>query len=436
MAYYRSPVPIGSGGFGIVYRVHRDTDGAPFAQKVPKDELLRDDHFLRRFRREIRLQMGLSHQNILPIIDAHLGDSPYFVMPIADRTLEEDIEQGRLDESRIAFIFEGILKGMSYAHRRGVIHRDLKPSNVMLTPDGIPQISDFGLGKDLIRESTGLTQPFRAGGTIPYAAPEQYVSLRDVDERADIYALGKILQAMLTGDLFPDVEPGPTVPVRYRSIIAKCTAIDRASRYQTVESLLADARQDDTQPEPEPVASQPARPTAVSTTAPATGEARTRADWLATWLLRFGLPALILVTILSVLVDSEAKQTSVPPSKRVHVFVQAASFYDAVRIPAIVVGAGLAIALAWYYAMRTAWSAERVWRQAILLSVLGMPVSGAGVLLLPLAVEPIDMHAHGGTVAFAYLCVVPGFPAVAVAVVLMLTYAVNALYASYKVLTI
>jgi hypothetical protein len=313
MAHYRSPVLIGEGGFGRVFEVVRDDDTAPFALKTLKEELLGNPHILARFRREVRLQMGLSHPNILPIIEAQLvGERPYFVMPRAHRTLADEIEQAVPSTSRVSHLFRGIASAMAYAHRKGVIHRDLKPWNVMLTHDGVPQVSDFGLGKDLMRESSGLTQPFRPGGTVPYAAPEQHVNFRDVDHRADIYALGKILQAMVTANLFPEVDVDPRVPNLYRPIVAKCTAFDPKDRYQTVDALLADFAQLDVAPSPRPVVRrriQTAPPQTPARSAASRPDLRLPDLYLAELLL-WGLPTLGAYVLLTLMMPSRPKKLS------------------------------------------------------------------------------------------------------------------------------
>jgi len=229
---------IGSGGFGIVRHATRQEDGLPFAVKHLLEEYAEDEELVARFRREVRIQRGLEHPNVLPIIGANLSASPpWFVMPIAERTLADEIASD-LDEAEIDRMFAGILAGVAHAHENGVIHRDVKPENVMMTHDVEPQVSDFGLGKNVFSDSATLTKTYLGAGSFPYHAPEQMISLKEADGRADIYALGKVLQAMLTGRL-PVLTNDEDVPRKYSYFIAKCTAQKPDDRYQTMTEVMA-----------------------------------------------------------------------------------------------------------------------------------------------------------------------------------------------------
>lgn len=107
---------------------------------------------------------------------------------------------------------------------------------MLITHDGVPQISDFGLGKNLLSDSTDLTETTVGMGSFPYVAPEQMVAARDVDKRADVYALGKILQFMLTGEI-PIAPPEKVVPSRYRYFVQKCCDYSPSERYQSVAEV-------------------------------------------------------------------------------------------------------------------------------------------------------------------------------------------------------
>lgn len=235
MARFRFGARIGSGGFGVVSHATRVSDGAPFAVKHLATELLDDEEALRRFRREVRLQRLLQHRNIQPIVGANLSASPpWFITPIAERTLLDEGRAGMSEES-VVHMFRGILEGMEYAHDQGVIHRDLKPENILLTHDNEPRIADFGLGKNLLSDSTALTQTTMGMGSFPYVAPEQMIDAARADARADIYGLGKLLQFMLTGQV--PVAPGSSVPQRFRYLVQRCLEHLPEDRYQTVGEL-------------------------------------------------------------------------------------------------------------------------------------------------------------------------------------------------------
>jgi eukaryotic-like serine/threonine-protein kinase len=229
---------IGSGGFGVVLHCTREEDGLPFAVKQLAQEHASDAEVVERFRREVRIQRSLQHPNILPIVGANLSVSPpWFVMPVAERTLLDEIQSG-LNEQQVDEHFDAILSAVEYAHTHPnrVVHRDLKPENVMVSHNGEPQVSDFGLGKNLLSDSTTLTRTHLGAGSFPYVAPEQMLSLGDADERADIYALGKILQAMLTRQL-PVMTNDPNVPRKYQYFISRCTAQKREDRYQNLTEV-------------------------------------------------------------------------------------------------------------------------------------------------------------------------------------------------------
>jgi serine/threonine protein kinase len=237
--HFRFGKKIGSGGFGIVSHATRSEDGLPFAVKHLNTEFLADEEAVKRFRREVRLQRGLEHPNILPIVGANLSVSPpWFVMPVAERTLLEEGQSG-LSEERIDELFRGLIAGLLHAHAHDVIHRDLKPENIMLTHDGVPQIADFGLGKTLEGDSTAITKTTMGMGSFPYVAPEQMTDARNVDARADIFALGKVLQFLVTNGRLPVAPPNASIPAKYRYFISKCCEWEPADRYQDMGEVSA-----------------------------------------------------------------------------------------------------------------------------------------------------------------------------------------------------
>ncbi len=238
---------IGRGGFGIVYDAE-EVGGAEnwVAKTLKRRASLRDE---RRFRREVRLQAKLNHRHIVPIVNMNLDDEPpWFIMPRAEENLREYLDRAGPGEDRL-WVFEQVASGIEYAHANGVIHRDLKPQNVLIFEDPEEQVlsaavSDFGLGLRRDRDSTPLTPSHSALGTIEYAAPEQWADAKNVDERTDIYALGKILYEVLTGYVpYPDSAMDLNlVPKPYAFIIQKATQADPDDRYPTVTALLADVR--------------------------------------------------------------------------------------------------------------------------------------------------------------------------------------------------
>lgn len=214
-----------------------------FATHRLHDGLSEEDR--KRFCREIRIQEALHHKNIMPILESNIVDSrPYFCMPLAERSLKDylrdDFGEGCL------WIWEQIAEAVEYAHREGVIHRDLKPENVLLLRneegDLFGVVGDFGLGRLLVRDTVTLTATADALGTLAYAAPEQIRNAKTANRPADIYALGKLLYEILSGE-----EPFPTmdldkVPPRFIFAIQKATADDPARRYSSVSEFLKEIR--------------------------------------------------------------------------------------------------------------------------------------------------------------------------------------------------
>ena len=238
MARYRKVRQIGEGTYGTVYVSVRQGDNAKVAVKVLKD--IDSEEYARRFRREVRLQAKLNHPNIVKIIGRNLkAERPWFVMELAERNLRDSISDGAMSESDSVDTFRQLLVGLAHAHENGVIHRDLKPENVLVygnTKNNI-KIGDFGAARIDPSDTGPLTRTDQFIGTLLYSAPEQLTSAHDADERADIYALGKLLYEMLTGELpIGDLQIG-RLDSKFRYVVQKCTLNQKEDRFQSVEEL-------------------------------------------------------------------------------------------------------------------------------------------------------------------------------------------------------
>jgi eukaryotic-like serine/threonine-protein kinase len=241
---------IGSGGFGVVNRATEVADdGATvvkenLAIKFLADQWVHDDEARSRFVREVRLlDEDLAHENIISVEGRNLSaEPPWFAMPLAESNLEQEITQGRAgDREWVVERFSAILAGVAHAHDREVpvVHRDLKPKNVLLC-SGVPKISDFGLGKRMDTDDTDLTKTATWMGTEPYMAPEQFQDAKRAGTESDVYALGKILCQMLTGDepevLYVDLD---VLPQDFRFFVEKCCRRDPAERFKNAADAAA-----------------------------------------------------------------------------------------------------------------------------------------------------------------------------------------------------
>jgi serine/threonine protein kinase len=231
---YRTITEIGRGGFCVVHKCEAD-DSQPVALKSLIDPAGASADVFARFQREARLMDDvLAHPNIVAIIHRNLsGADPYFVMEIADTNLRAMIREGAWkDEDWVIDVFRQMLGAMAYAHDKGVIHRDLKPENALIY-DGVVKVSDFGLGKHLVDDGTvGLTRTNQWSGTEPYMAPEQFTAMKETGPEADVFALGKIMSELLTGEIpmvgLPDVSP---LPERFKYFVSRCCAMKAENRY-------------------------------------------------------------------------------------------------------------------------------------------------------------------------------------------------------------
>ena len=252
---------IGEGGMAVVYRAYQESLGRYAAIKVLRAELARDEEFVARFRREALAVAQLNHPNILHVYDAGVANGVYFMaMGFVDGgSLKDLIAQGPVEPAYAASIGAQLADALDYAHKQGIVHRDVKPSNVLMTRDGRPMLTDFGIAKALY-ESAALTRTGISIGTPEYMAPEQ-IQGQPVDGRTDIYALGIVLYEMVTGwapfstptpvaTLYKQVnEPPPplhqvnvNVPDWLEGVVGKALAKRPEGRYQQASEFAAALR--------------------------------------------------------------------------------------------------------------------------------------------------------------------------------------------------
>jgi serine/threonine-protein kinase len=186
---------------GEVFRAHDTVLDRQVAIKVLHRSLSGDPGFIERFRREARAAAGISHPNIVAVHDWGAVDGIYFMVMeyIAGQSLRELLNaHGRLEPAQVAEVIDQVLAALGHAHGRGIVHRDIKPENIMITPEGIAKVADFGLARAYAegrQTSTGTVT-----GTVQYLAPEQ-IRGEPADPRTDLYSLGIVSFELLTGRL-------------------------------------------------------------------------------------------------------------------------------------------------------------------------------------------------------------------------------------------
>ena len=190
---------IAAGGMGEVFRAHDAVLAREVAIKVLHPTLASDPGFIDRFRREARAAASLTHPNIVAVHDWGAVDGIYFMVMeyVRGESLRDILNvHGVLAPAQAADVLMQVLAALDHAHRQGIVHRDVKPENVMVTPDGIAKVADFGLARAYA--DSRATQAGRVTGTVQYLAPEQLQG-EPADPRTDLYSLGIVAFELLTG---------------------------------------------------------------------------------------------------------------------------------------------------------------------------------------------------------------------------------------------
>ncbi len=192
---------LGQGAVGRVYRARQDVLARDVALKVLRQSFADHPRVVDRFLREARAVGVIEHPNVVQIYDAGVTEDglPYLAMELVEgEPLTARIaREGRLRLYETLHIGSQILAGLEQAHRAGVIHRDVKPDNVLVTPENVAKIVDFGVARLETTESQ-LTQRGEVLGTPSYLSPEQAIGTR-VDAKADAWATAVVLYEMATG---------------------------------------------------------------------------------------------------------------------------------------------------------------------------------------------------------------------------------------------
>ncbi len=188
---------IASGAQGAVYRAVDPATAMTVAVKVLTGQGVTD---VERLRREASLVQAIDHENVVRLIEVGESEGLHFMaMEFIPETLSNLIEiTGALPVERAVALATGISDGLGYAHAQGIVHHDIKPQNVLLTPDGIPKVTDFGIARGEMLNTMTATGAMM--GTPYYMSPEQANGERG-DPRSDVYSLGCLLYQLLSGAL-------------------------------------------------------------------------------------------------------------------------------------------------------------------------------------------------------------------------------------------
>jgi serine/threonine-protein kinase len=246
---------LGAGGMGQVFKVRNVISDRVEAMKIILPDLAGRQDLADRFLREIKLLAGLHHPNIADLRTAlTVNNQLVMIMEYVEGTsLAERLEHGPLSVPEAVNYTGQVLQALSYAHERDIIHRDIKPSNMMLTPEGVVKLMDFGIARS--GNTSDLTATGAALGSLYYMPPEQ-VKGQPTDARSDLYSVGASLYEMVTGERpfradssyslmaaqvqqppKPPIEVRPDLPPVMNDLILTAMAKEPSQRFQSAAAF-------------------------------------------------------------------------------------------------------------------------------------------------------------------------------------------------------
>ena len=271
LGHYRIVSRIGAGGMGEVYLAKDSRLNREVAIKIMPASLAENPDYLRRFQTEAEAAATLNHPNVATVYSVEKSDGRSFITMeyVRGKTLDASIPPAGLDVRGFLELFIPLAGALSHAHSKSVIHRDIKPGNIIITPENVPKILDFGLAQIdrsgigdhettlRITQPVRVTQPGQIFGTPSYMSPEQAEG-KPVDHRSDIFSFGVVMYEAMTGtrpfkgesyasiisdvlktDPPPVVEVKPETPYLLSRVICRCLSKSRRERFQSMNEVRA-----------------------------------------------------------------------------------------------------------------------------------------------------------------------------------------------------
>ncbi len=237
---------IAQGGMGAVYAARQVSLDRPVAIKILPRQFGADPQFRSSFESEAKSMARLNHPNLIAVYD--FGDADgmlYIIMELVEgKSLHHSAHGRAIDQGEAARLVAGISHGLAHAHQHGILHRDIKPGNILLGPEAVPKIGDFGLARPV---GEGHNPEEIVWGTPGYSAPEVVNNPGGVDQRADIFAVGVLLYELLTAQIPSEPWQPPSVvgqcSPEFDALIRRATHPSPEMRYAKAEDLAKDLDQ-------------------------------------------------------------------------------------------------------------------------------------------------------------------------------------------------
>ncbi len=265
--HYEVIARLGAGGIGEVWMARDLNLDREIALKLLSPRFAGDPYHMRRFQQEARTASALNHPNIITVYEVGKAEGMLFIAQerVAGETIRQRLARAPIPLKEILKVGAQASAALAAAHSAGIVHRDIKPENVMLRPDGLVKVLDFGLARFVERPAglptvatESVSLPGFVLGTVRYMSPEQARGLT-VDNRSDIFSLGVMLYemaaglppfsgstptdtlaAILTDDPPPLSRRIPGIPAEFERIVRRCLEKDPSARYPSAEALRDD----------------------------------------------------------------------------------------------------------------------------------------------------------------------------------------------------